>query len=909
MMIKSFGIPDRMGLDSDVISRFFLNCRAIGKKGDVLQSLKGLNQESIVLEKDPSGNFIPEYAMRFGDTRYANLSSGYTWIAVYGNEVGIYDAALGKFRILTWRGALTEDYDSNLIHFFQDKFFIGNSPTGTPAMAFYLDRQAADSNGYFENYTQFQGYWLGEEELPSFALSNFCGEACMWESKLEKADFSNVAAGHGADDMLLVTGQFVFEGGQTSKFNSEAVLQFAAETSLGFSADIRLCVPQTGFDYRLTGIDLYACKVPEGAINNTINYPGLSGGSSVPTRGLSDEMFGAMPWQFLKRININLPLTHTTLLVHTLTTVGYSYSSPVVGSGDASMLNLPQNAFSTGDYDAYIKPVDGSDDWVYVSIDSAGQYSSSSEKSSVIVRFSSTLGANYQNKLCYVAIVSRWLHKTNTRARGVISITDETALSGKTVTINGQVLTEGAAADWDKSTSPANAATNLAAAINGNALTGVTATAVSTGSTAGNTDDTALVWLKANSGGASGNNIDTSTNATGGLYIHNSHLTGGLTGNYHTIELPWLFAADSNLELSDPILDAQPWSLVEEYHPNALLQCHQDRRRWLLDCTTDKRYKNMLMYSEVDMPLVLPNRNAIMLNAEPGEDAKFLLSVRNSILAGFENTIHHIRMTGEPVQYDEEKGVFDEGCAFQNSAIVVDGIAYWIGYDGIKAFTGEVKDLTEQTFHDDMIDLIQAQYTGASGYTGVYGGYCQRKQMIFWTFPDNSTFQIDGYTVNMIALDLRNGAVIVYKVNRIIESLFPGPEGKLFGYCGGYSEAGGTPETSRRGFYEITSDSSTENLVMAFHSGAITSDNQRMDSDILVERISMKTLGTFTVTPYIDKDTSPADATTFSAQSVFKKSSENMNVKGDEIELRIASSSVSTERKLGRIELEIKEMP
>jgi hypothetical protein len=93
-----------------------------------------------------------------------------------------------------------------------------------------------------------------------------------------------------------------------------------------------------------------------------------------------------------------------------------------------------------------------------------------------------------------------------------ITVTDYTQLSGKTVTVAGHVLTEGA--DFTAATSNDVTATSLALAITG--LTEVNASAVG-----------AVITVVAATAGAAGNSITTVTNATAGITVPSATLLGG----------------------------------------------------------------------------------------------------------------------------------------------------------------------------------------------------------------------------------------------------------------------------------------------------------------------------------------------------------------------------------------------
>lgn len=102
-------------------------------------------------------------------------------------------------------------------------------------------------------------------------------------------------------------------------------------------------------------------------------------------------------------------------------------------------------------------------------------------------------------------------------AQGVITITDFASLAGKTVTINGTVLTEGV--NFTAATSNDATATSLAAAID--ALANINAAAVG-----------AVITVKADAIGVTANAYGMATNATAGITLSGATLLGGVAATY-----------------------------------------------------------------------------------------------------------------------------------------------------------------------------------------------------------------------------------------------------------------------------------------------------------------------------------------------------------------------------------------
>lgn len=113
-------------------------------------------------------------------------------------------------------------------------------------------------------------------------------------------------------------------------------------------------------------------------------------------------------------------------------------------------------------------------------------------------------------------VLDIYSESTSVAATGTYTVVDYTQLAGKTVTVNGTVLTEGV--EWNAITSNDATATSLAAAIA--ALAAVNAAAVG-----------AIVTVTAAAAGAAGNSIATLTQDAVNLTVSGATLSGGSDGN------------------------------------------------------------------------------------------------------------------------------------------------------------------------------------------------------------------------------------------------------------------------------------------------------------------------------------------------------------------------------------------
>nr|MDD5225572.1 hypothetical protein [Candidatus Omnitrophota bacterium] len=746
-------------------------------------------------------------------------------------------------------------------------------------------------------------YW-GPEELPKFvADSHFC------YTMLLNARHAQTYDGSGFDDYIndygleydkqhFIMGQFVYDGGQVSipDFNSalSVVKKYGTVKSYGL---VKLCV-QAGlvyYDKRVEAIDLYVATQENGLVNK-LNYPGVYGEKeSVPVRGVSKEQFGSLGWKFLQRVKISEPtILYDGVMTGRVAGTFNFFTYRGIGIQDVDDMNMSlfsEHDLASGDFYAYYQPISGGAwtsskiTWNISRKTNDVTWVLEAENHSEAIGIDGSLS---DNAMYRVQIQAKWKDETTgMKAQGVIQMLYYTGSgdpNGKTITINGTVLTEGAT--WNRGDNGGDGAASLSTYINAHPELGVTATYSRIDI---NDYDIGFVYLTAITAGTAGNAITLATNEdTDVIQLSGPTLEGGKEGAYYTLQTLWRFGISTGIEAGDPIETAQPYSLIEEYHPRYTFACWQDRRRFLLDCTLEKRYRNLLMWAEPGMPLVIPNKNSILLNTWPGEEAKGLVSINNAVLAAFDRSVHVVRMTGEPIQYDREESRIDEGVAASRSLFSYNGAAFWVGYDGIKTFTGQgFDDLTLKTFRRDIRAIIASEYSGnSSSYEGISGSYCANEKMLVWTFP-HSTATLDGIATTLVGYDLINGTVILLECDKTFTYLFPGANGKLYGQ-------------NADGVYELFASSPAETNRMIWRSGKISVE----DGKVVSRRIGIRCLGTMTIKAYLDMNATAALDTTLEANTVFDTERVIFNGRGDELELQVESSSATSANvELGRIEL------
>ena len=350
-------------------------------------------------------------------------------------------------------------------------------------------------------------------------------------------------------------------------------------------------------------------------------------------------------------------------------------------------------------------------------------------------------------------------------------------------------------------------------------------------------------------------------------------------------------------ELGSPIDTVQPWALVDEYFPQPSFFTIQDRRAFRLDCQTDDRYRNMLMWSELNTIRTTPNQNSVMLNTQPEDEAKGLVAIDGGLFALFRRSCHYIRMTGEPIEYDREEGVIQEGCISKNSVVVVNGVCYYLAPGGFRAFDRGVKDISTAVIQDLVLDLI-AHCEVRGGLDYIYGGYSQKMNMVVWSFPYSYIELVDDYLdtgdylyANALGYDIENGGWSLIEMGQRSFGFFSGSLNELYG-------------NSQIAIHEwFASDQDNSNR-MIWQSGAMTPEM----AETVLKRFRASYKGVFTVKFYLDGRTT-ANATfvlpdnTLYAPSIPR----TLSLRANKIEFWVESSESTAEQILGPIEITGKE--
>ena len=357
------------------------------------------------------------------------------------------------------------------------------------------------------------------------------------------------------------------------------------------------------------------------------------------------------------------------------------------------------------------------------------------------------------------------------------------------------------------------------------------------------------------------------------------------------IDFLWRYDGYGDLdELGDPLDTIQPYSLVKEYHVEGRFIVKQNRRIGKLDCFTDQRYQNMFIWSEADMPSICPNRNLLLLDTFPGEEAKGLCVVPYGWLPLFETSCHLIRVTGEPVTYDAEEGKWNDGCIASRSVVQIEETPLWCGVDGIKMFDGSPKDLTREVLRDAYKDLIASEYAGNNNsYEGIVGAFSRKQNLIVWTFP-NSTLTIGDLTVQLLAYDPGKGFFFL-ESDKTFTWLFEGYDGELYG-------------VDADGVYELFADTPTELNRLVWQSGILMTEM----GEVFVERLRAVYKGTPTLSFFADRSATEVFGEALTASTSVAQENRFAMAMGKDMQVQVESESSILDQEIDQIDITVKEL-
>jgi len=905
MKIDKYGSMVRQGSDLDAISSVMVNLRVDNAARSQLATTPGYKVTDTSVAISTTGNVTRGKIFSHKD------EDGDEYIfMISGNDL-YYLKADHKWYLIPWAGHQTADFDQ--VWFWVDRgtLHIGAGPEGIPAVYEYLEREDAEHTGYFGDAAEdLVGYFWGNEELPQFIAEDNFGVVSTFISRMKIKSVDALASyadlyGLDPDKFYHIMGQFVFEGGQVSipsVASSMPIIPPDLERTAPrphYYANVQVIIPQVGYDRRLVGVDIYVAEVPDTGIFSQVIYPNLPGiNDGGADEDLTDQEFASLPWKWLQRLRVS---TKTILYqdVFRLTDPASPYTWLMYVNDITVTADVLRKHFSDGIYNTItggaivtgitsdscyaveVRP-QGGGDWEELIFQNISSGTNADDKMNTTVETLDKPATAALSDYYDLRVVQKW-HKVPASVHyAYIQIRDYSGLNTRTVTINGTALVEDT--DWAKGSSNYDAALSLATAI----VSDVANVSAVCSSPAAYYGDYQTAYIRIEASVA----MTLSTNDANDDIVFGSRESGG-----GFAEAKWATSVSvrrppsGGQETGDAITVAQPYSLTEEYYPKYGFAASQDGRTFFLDCFLRKRYRNWLMWSERNKPQVVPNKNYQKMNTFPGEEARGLVATHNAILALFERSVHVVRMTGEPVQYDAEESKVDVGCISAQSVVEANGIVYWFGFNGIKRFADKIEDLTENNFKDDYKALIanHLSFDPGGSYEDISGGYCAREELIIWTLP-SSQYTIDSVTVRLVALDLRSGDLIL--LNSAI----------LVNYFASILNGGLYAVGSSTGIYDWFSTAQTEAVAGVWLSGVISSDNIGM---VQTKMMRIRYKGTVTVELIRDGSTVMNAALGVNTSLDFK--TRQIIAEGEEIQIRVTAAASTSKSKIGRIELKTDE--
>jgi len=293
MIIKDFTNMDRVGSSLKTLTRLLVNGKLVGSLGQrKIKKLPGYQDFITSLAISGGGTLTPhENAVFFKDPNHGYATSQ-TLFMIDDNTLYYYDSVNG-FVAVSWDGSGSADFTPVAdVRFWFERgtLHIAAGLNGTASVYQYIDREkTTDLNGYFNNNEEKEGFWFGEEELPTFDATKFTitnknaindsesYEHCL--QKLKKHYLMGIYNCDGQEAIPSSTNMTVFK-----------------ETTVGwysFVAEIKITQTFSSLDKRVTAIDLYG-GIESDLSNNLIDLR-------------NDDDFPLVDWKFLRRIHINNP--------------------------------------------------------------------------------------------------------------------------------------------------------------------------------------------------------------------------------------------------------------------------------------------------------------------------------------------------------------------------------------------------------------------------------------------------------------------------------------------------------------------------------------------------------------------------------------------------------------------------
>lgn len=299
MRIDDFTYMDRQGSSIKAITRLLVNGKLIGTPGRQ-RILKLSGFQNYTTNKGISGGgtiTIQGNGVFFKHPSHAYAKTTQTMLMIDTATLYYYHASNG-WTAVSWDGAGSADFlnaDGNngdvRFWFERGKLHIAAGPNGTPAVYMYIDREKdSDKNGFYNNNVELDGFWLGPEVIPTFDASSYL-------TITEFDALNNTVAYANCLQRKIrhyVMGVFVC-GGDVAIPSTTGMTSFKGDAGAeSYFVEIKITLPSSGFDKRITGIDLYAAIDNEAVEKGRIDLA-------------NDTDFPYIDWKHLRTIDINNP--------------------------------------------------------------------------------------------------------------------------------------------------------------------------------------------------------------------------------------------------------------------------------------------------------------------------------------------------------------------------------------------------------------------------------------------------------------------------------------------------------------------------------------------------------------------------------------------------------------------------
>lgn len=908
---------NRQASDTEVATRFLLNGRLEGPEGNArLVKVKGGIRRIADMTTDENENIEFEKVFTFKHPDHPFAQSE-TFFAIYSSNLYWWDG-------ITWhRVEIGSLQIPSLINprVFTEKgeIHILGGTDGMSALYKFIERDPGIGEGYFDNSDGFVGYWFGTERLPTAERMDIIRHVISTPVSSDALYGLSPKVPHY---MMFVP---VDINGQPAipDRNSYKKIQLdvsASDYLKSFNALIMLEVDTSQFDSRIAGFDVYAA-VGELDYTAKIESKAKKGRFLDLANKTGEQEFENINWRFLRRIDLNGPSVYYDLEADATKVNEFTYYTT-----EKSTSWFDQNILNGKFFVRY--RVDPDEEWQYVMVETCSYATDTYLMTITVAEDVFVVGNKY-----VMQIVARWdvyEKGSKTRATGYIRFLADNWLAvlgeDKKVTINGQDFTEDVS--WYlvgysvAQVRPQKSLIKLKDAIIKRSYYVDILGAGTVQETIGGVQYfTIYVQAKKIYEGSAANSWTITTTIDPSVCSVSATLSGGSdvagTGNGKvSIPVLWRFdgVEDADItELGDPIDTVQPYSTIGEYFPEARFACVQNRRTFRLACNTNKVYENMVLWSEPDMPAVIPNGNVVMLNTLPGEVARGIGSGNNTVICLMEASLHVIQMTGEPVSYDRDEGVFKTTCICDNGVVWADGVPFWIGDNGINMFDGgKITDLTENVLKDEILAIVADEYDKAGGsYNGITGFYNKRDKLILWSFP-NSTKTVEGIIINLVGFDIEHGGFFFVEVTSngtsrvLFNDFFSGYDGTPYGVSTGSYAGSGTTAGAYAGIYELFSSESVEPNRISWRSGILNSGSS---GEIMITRLSLAYKGTPTVEVFKDRATMPSYNRSLPQTTTLTKKIDQAMVSGDELQLMIGTGTIDEDAEFTAFEIDESEIP